>query len=300
MKELKDKMIYASFIGDALSLGVHWIYSGKEIVKSHGKITDYIDPSGSKYHSNKKKGEQTHYGDQMMILMESIADEKGFDSKKFSEKWQDFFKDYKGYFDGATKTTLDNLKKGELFLNAGSTSSDLAGAARIAPLVYRYFEDEELLLRYAKEQTTLTHKDPQVVESAGFFAAATALVLKGEDPVEALEKTSRDRFSGSVLAKWVEKGIKEASRDSMEALEEYGLSCYVNNAFPGVVQVIAKYHNNLVSALSECISAGGDNAARSIVAGMLLGASDKSGDLPERWVKGLANREKIETLISRM
>lgn len=300
MKELKDKMIYASFIGDALSLGVHWIYSGSEIVKKHGKIMDYIDPSGSKYHSNKNKGDQTHYGDQMMVLLESIAEEKGFDSKKFSEKWQDLFKDYKGYFDGATKNTLNNLKNGELFLEAGSTSNDLAGAARIAPIVYRYFDDENLLLRYAEEQTALTHKDPQVIESAKFFASVTALVLKGEHPVEALEKTSRDKFSGSVIAEWVKKGIKGAAKDSMEALEDYGLTCHIPDAFPGVIQVIAKYHNNLVSAFSECISAGGDNAARSIVVGMILGASEGSGDLPEKWLNGLAYRDKIKTLIGRM
>lgn len=300
MEKLKDKMIYAAFIGDALSLGVHWIYSGPEIVAGHGKIMDYIDPSGSRYHSNKNKGEQTHYGDQMMVLLESIADEKGFDSEKFSEKWQDLFKNYKGYFDGATKNTLNNLKNGQLFSDAGSTSNDLSGAARIAPLVYRYFDDENRLIRYAKEQTALTHRDPLVIDAAWFFAVAAALILNGAHPVEALEKTAMDKFNGSVLSEWVKKGIKESSRDSMEALDDYGLTCHINHAFPGVIQIIAKYHNNLVAGISECVSAGGDNAARSIVAGMIIGASSGSGNIPEKWLNGLEYRDKIKTLIGRM
>jgi ADP-ribosylglycohydrolase len=298
MKELRDKMIYSAFIGDALSLGVHWIYSSEEISGNHGKVKEYIDPSGSRYHSSKKKGDQTHYGDQMMVLLESIVGNRGFDPEKFSTEWQNFFKEYNGYFDGATKTTLANLKLGDLYTDAGSDSNDLSGAARIAPLVYLYHDDEEALVRYAREQTALTHRDHLVIDAAAFFAEAAALVLKGAHPVEAIEKTSRNKFSDSIISEWVDMGINKAARESVEAINRFGLTCHIDHAFPGVIQVIAKYHNNLAEGISQCISAGGDNAARAIVAGMILGAYPGSGDIPEGWFKGLNYGERINTLIS--
>lgn len=298
MKELRDKMIYAAFIGDALSLAVHWIYSSGEITGKHGRIKDYIDPSVNRYHSSKKTGEQTHYGDQMLLLLESLAKEKGFDPERFSTEWRDFFKGYTGYFDGATKTTLANLELGDLYLDAGSDSNDLAGAARIAPLVYLYYDDEEILVRYAREQTALTHRDPLVLDAAAFFAQAASLILKGAHPQEAVEKTSKDKFSGTTISEWVKKGIDSVEQESVQALNSFGLSCHIDHAFPGVIQVISKYHNNLYGGISECISAGGDNAARSIVVGMILGASASSGDIPGNWVNGLAAGGRLDTLIN--
>jgi ADP-ribosylglycohydrolase len=297
MKNLKDKMLYSAFIGDALALGVHWIYSSKTITDKYGLITEYIDPSENQYHNNKLKGEQTHYGDQMLILLESIAEKKGFEIEAFSEKWQNLFSDYPGYFDGATKSTLANIKNGSLFLNAGSESNDLAGAARIAPLIYFYHNDIELLVKYSKEQTMLTHRDPHVVEASEFFARTSVLVLNGEHPVEAVKKTARDNFSNSLLSEWTAKGIESKAEETISALNSIGLTCHIHQAFPGVIQTIARHENNLKAGLSECISAGGDNAARSITAGMILGASEYSGELPEKWIKGLKADGKIKKIL---
>jgi len=300
MKNLKDKMLYSAFIGDALALGVHWIYSSETIIDKYGLVAEYIDPSKSQYHSNKLKGEQTHYGDQMLILLESLAEKNGFDIKAFSEKWQNLFSDYTGYFDGATKTTLANIKNGSLFLNAGSDSNDLAGAARIAPLVYFYHDDVELLVKYSREQTILTHRDPLVADAAEYFARTAVLVLNGEHPVDAMNKTSRDHFSSSILNEWTAKGIDAKTEDTVKTLNNIGLTCHIHHAFPGVVQVIAGHENNLKSGLSECISAGGDNAARSIIAGMILGASEYSGVLPEEWIHGLKAGERIQKILSKI
>jgi ADP-ribosylglycohydrolase len=290
-------MIYSAFIGDALAMGVHWIYTSKTITDKFHDIIDYIDPSKSEYHNNKNSGAQTHYGDQMMLLLESLAENKGFDINSFSLKWQNFFKDYTGYFDGATKTTLANLKNGSLFLNAGSESNDLSGAARIAPLVYLYHDNVDLLVKYSREQTLLTHRDRDVVDAAEFFARTAVLVLNGEHPVDAVKKTAQDNFKNTILDQWVTKGLENQTEDTIKTLNSFGLSCHIHHAFPGVIQVIARHENDLKGGLSECIKAGGDNAARSIIAGMILGASKNSGELPEVWIRGLGATEKITALI---
>ncbi len=297
MNSLKEKMLYSAFIGDALALGVHWIYASGTIIDKFDTLINYIDPSKSQYHSNKGMGEQTHYGDQMMLLLESIAENKKFDLKDFSLSWQKLFKDYTGYFDGATKTTLTNLKNGSLFLDAGSESNDLAGAARIAPLVYLYNDNVELLVKYCREQTMMTHRDSLVIDASEFFARTAVLVLNGERPSDAVKKTAQDNFKNRILNQWALKGLENKSEDTVETLNSFGLSCHIDNAFPGVIQVICRHENDLKAGLSECIKAGGDNAARSIIAGMILGSSKDSGDLPDEWIKGLKAAEKIKKIL---
>jgi len=297
MKNLLNKMIYSAFIGDALALGVHWIYSSETIMSKYGKVKDFIDPSNSEYHNNKHKGEQTHYGDQMMLLLESLRDSNNFDAESFSIKWQNLFQDYTGYFDGATKATLANIKNGSLFLNAGSESNDLAGAARIAPLVYRYHDDAKMLVKYSREQTLLTHRDPLVVDAAEFFARSAVLILNGESPITAVKKTAKDHFNNTILDQWVTKGLENRTEDIYIALTTLGLSCHIHHAFPGVIHVIARHEKDLKGALTESVTAGGDNAARSIIAGMILGASKDSGDLPEEWIRGLIAGERIKKIL---
>ena len=64
-----------------------------------------------------------------LLLLKSIAGNAGFDINRFASHWQEFFKTYEGYFDGATKATLENFAAGKGPADAGSDSDDLAGAA---------------------------------------------------------------------------------------------------------------------------------------------------------------------------
>ena len=64
--------VIGAFVADALSLGVHWVYNTDVIDKKLGRVEHYYDPMTS-YHTGKKAGDFTHYGDQMMVLLESAS-----------------------------------------------------------------------------------------------------------------------------------------------------------------------------------------------------------------------------------
>ena len=67
-------MVFASFAGDALALGGHWVYNAAVIEKKYGRLDRYENPLGRSYHPTKEKGAFTHYGDQMLLLLDDIAD----------------------------------------------------------------------------------------------------------------------------------------------------------------------------------------------------------------------------------
>jgi ADP-ribosylglycohydrolase len=293
-------MVYASFAADALALGAHWIYDVDLIDRNLGRVSDFCKPQPPTYHPTKGRGDFTHYGDQTLVLLRSLAERGGFDERDFSLAWRELFTDYTGYVDGATRQTLKQIDAGTPPGEAGSSSQDLAGAARIAPLVYRYRDDRDHLVAAARRQTALTHKSPIVIDSAEFFARAACHSLDGIPAVEALRRSADESPAGGPICGWVDSGLRSAAIDTRTAIRKFGQMCDIEVAFPAAIHVIAKYENRLEEGLIENVMAGGDSAGRGLVVGMLLGARSDLQAVPRRWLEGLTARATIEGLLTRI
>jgi ADP-ribosylglycohydrolase len=300
MRDKAEAMVLASFAVDSLALGVHWIYDVQQISSQHGQVETFLKPKENSHHPTKDKGEFTHYGDQQMVLLESIATKRGFDLNDFSERWQRFFRDYDGYVDRATKGTLRNFAEGKGPQDSGSPSNDLAGASRIAPLVFCYRNNFDELMVAAREQTRMTHGDPLTVHSAEFFARVAWMILNSASPSEAIAEVTQNYFSDTIFAEWVQEGFASKDTESVPAIGRFGQSCHTPDAFPGVIHLIAKYEKDLKEALVQAVMAGGDNAARGMVVGMILGAHLGLENLPEEWLTDLKKGEEIKRLLSQI
>lgn len=290
----KKAMVLGSFIGDSLALGVHWIYDTREILEDYGRVTSFVDPSPELYHPNRKKGEFTHYGDQTLVLLEAIAGKGYFDPGDFSYRWRSLFENYDGYIDQATRTTLRNYSLGKTWECAASSSEDLAGSSRIAPVVYRYAGEPGMLVEACKSQTRITHNHPLVVEAAEFLARTTRAVLGGTKPVKAMKETMDSLPGSSELYDMFRTGLESVGEETTAAIARLGQGCGVSEAFPSVVHLIAGYEEDFERALIECVMAGGDSAARAMIIGMVLGAYLGRESIPGQWLSGLKAREKIE------
>jgi ADP-ribosylglycohydrolase len=222
MSNKGKSMVMASFVADSLALGAHWIYDTEEISSKFGKVDTLLKPVPDSYHSTKEKGEFTHYGDQSLVLLESIAAKRGFDLTDFSDRWRALFEDYKGYIDQATKITLTNYAAGKTAENAGSPSDEIAGASRMAPLVFCNREDPVKLAEDVRAQTSMTHQDPLTLDSAEFFALVTRRVLKGSTPVEAINQVSDERFAQSPLSQWAAEGLESRDKESVPVISNFG------------------------------------------------------------------------------
>ena len=288
--------VLGSFVADALALGVHWVYNTRVIDKKFGRIDGYLDPLTS-YHKGKKAGDQTHYGDQMLVLMESLEKDSTFDLEIFASRWRRFFDTYTGYFDHATQDTLHNLLSGKDFETCGSLSEDLGGACRIAPLVPVFEDDPEKLVAAARKQTALTHNNADVLAAAEFFSRTTATVLAGAKPLQAVDTVLDRHFKASSIETLVMEGLDSRAMDTRQTIADFGQACSVEVALPGVVHIIARYTDNFEGALVENIMAGGDSAARGIPAAMILGAHHGLEAIPGKWLDGLASRERVEQFL---
>ena len=300
MKDKPKAMVLASFAADSLALGAHWIYNTRVIDKKFGRVEHFLKPERPTYHPTKDRGEFSHYGDQTLTLLESVAECDGFNLSDFSRRWQKLFENYDGYVDGATKGTLENLASAKSPSDSGSNSDDLAGASRIASLVYVYRNDLPQLIASAKSQTAFSHNHSQVINCAAFFAAIAYQILAGAAPVAAIEQAQKDKFASEPMKEWIQMGLQSAEADSRQAILDFGQMCEIPAAFPGVVHLIAKYENDLKNALIENVMAGGDSAGRGLLVGLVLGAHLGMKAIPPEWLNDMKAYPQLTHILAKI
>ena len=293
-------ILITSLVADALSLGSHWIYSQREIADKFGDITGYSDPATS-YHPGKQAGDFTHYGDQTMLLLRSLALHGRFDLAFFANEWRLFWErtETQSYRDGATKATLANLRNGLSPSQAASPSNDIAGAARIAPLFLLKWKSDDDLIAAARAQTSFTHGDPAVVETAEFFARVTLAVQQGIAIPDALRAVVPHTAWNAIPGDWFEAALASSASSATDsaATKAHGLTCHVPDAFPAICHLLMRHPNDGVAALTANVAAGGDSAARGMIMGMIHGAKPDAKPLPEHWLTDLRAYSEIQQLI---
>ncbi|MGJ8638699.1 MAG: ADP-ribosylglycohydrolase family protein [Opitutaceae bacterium] len=293
MTELDQRragLLFGSFTAEALSLGVHWIYDTKKLAQKYESITEYHAPGADSHHPKKQAGDQSHLGDQGLVLANFLTRERRWDKTAFMKDWVSMWANYDDYFDHATKTTLSNIKRGVMQNKAGSESSELAGPARSTPLIaFLADEDESVVLKATEQQTELTHNSREAFETSHFLTTASYQLMRGADLQETIEATA---------PAWVLNSVRSVRQlDSIKAIDELGQSCSIRSALPAVVFLIQTCGDDLPKAFEENAKAGGDNCARALALGTLLGASHGIEAIPKEWIEKLNAKKELDALL---
>jgi len=283
----KKGLLLGSILADAFSLGAHWIYDCDKIKKNFGEYDQLHNPLSDSFHTNRKKGEHTHYGDQSLLLLEFLAQKGDFNKSEFQKFWAERMSHYDGYIDHATKATLSAIKKGEKW---GSNSSDLSGASRIAPIIY-CTSDKEKGIKDSISQTKVTHNNEKVIAATEFFARTAYAILDGEKPESAMDKVDKEMKNSYVTQK-LKTARKHLDLSSEKAIKEMGQACTVGGAFPATIYIILKYSEDYRKAMIANVMAGGDSAARGLLVGMILGAY-REDTIPKEWMNEMCSLERV-------
>lgn len=291
-------LLYGSLIGDALALGAHWIYDQGELKNDFGRVTDFLDPRPGSYHPGKRHGQQTHYGDQALTLMDSIQSWGRFTVDGFAEDWRRMWTGYSDYFDHATKETLANLDAGLTGTAAGSPSKELGGAARIAPLLVALSGDSvEPAVKAARVQTGLTHGSTIAGDSAEFLTRLVFALLAGAALPAAIDAAASGAYQDLDVPALRRRVEETRSLTIPEAAKALGLACPADQALPTLLMLLDRCGDDVETALIENVMAGGDNAARGLALGMVLGALHGKSKIPERWIRGLEAAEITDAFL---
>ncbi len=285
--ERLNGMLFGAFVADAYALGLHWIYDTDKLKSESNHLHGFISPARDSFHKGKRKGEFTHYGDQSLLLLKSISTEKGFSRDVFKTHWMTYMEKYEGYIDHATRESLTTL---DLSTRLGSSSDELGGYARVAPLIFYHFDDPKLK-RYVEEQTRLTHNNETLLGYAQFFTDLVLELIIGKD----LNKTIEVLIESYPKVKKHYLSIKDRlNEDTISVIKDIGQSCASPFAVPASLYLILKYADDYEEAMKANVLSGGDSAGRGMVIGMILGAYLGISAIPKHWIDGLVAKDAIQ------
>jgi ADP-ribosylglycohydrolase len=73
----------------------------------------------------------------------------------------------------------------------------------------------------------------------------------------------------------------------------YGMPCAIYHQLPAVYYLAARFHDDFEAALLHAINGGGQNMARAMLTGALVGAQVGLAGIPQRFIDGLAERDRL-------
>ena len=286
-------LMWGSLLGDAYSLGGHWVYDQEELANSELNLEELNDPLTS-YHPTKRAGDFTHYGDQTVWLLEYMKKAQVYDPFVYGELWQKNMTNYNGYKDSASNDSLLNMKSGRSFLAAGSGSHDLSVVGRHAPIMFTLKGMDEML-ESVKFHNCLTHMSKETLDASKYIAEVTLAMIYNLDVESTLQE--RAKFYGEDVEAEVEKAFKIKKKDSNEAIKELSTSCNVTGGLAATIYLLINYHDDFDALMKANVLAGGDSAARGMVAGMIVGARYGFEAIKPSWIESLNEYEALNKLI---
>lgn len=80
----------------------------------------------------------------------------------------------------------------------------------------------------------------------------------------------------------------------------YGMPCAIYHILPASYYLAARFHNDFESAILHALNGGGQNQARSILTGALVGAQVGLKNIPQRFIAGLNEKDEILDLAKKL
>ena len=306
--------LWGQLVGDAAALGSHWIYDLDLMRQRFPQgLSGFEAPAEGHYHFGKTPGDQTHYGDGALVLLESIAQVGHFDARAFGLRFLETFEPglYQGYIDQSTKGTIANYRTfteahraDEFDFQKGADDDHLGTASRLAGLVARHRTDPYLLNR-VESLTRVCQDNPRTIAYMKAHALFLSGLLAGLEPRPALAAVD-----GRITALEPEAGpeVQEKCRAALGALKQdvvsatlmFGQSCPLEHSFPAALHAFLRHPDDFKTAILTTLEAGGDNAGRAAMLGAWLGAHLGLEKIPREWRDRLAHRKRIATAVDQV
>lgn len=234
----------------------------------------------------------------------------GFTSQSLREAWQ------------------LRVKQGLPWGQVGGHSDNTEAAERILAIAVRYARDPRQLATHVSANTVLTQTDPTVGAMTTAYAAALGLLIQGqpfdaqissklmalvrsgdlpfhsvtaerathvstgpEPPLRAGQFTSPDALLGMGSIARVARDPDVRIDPAWKVSLVYGLPCSVYHQFPAAYYLAARFADDFETAVLTAVNSGGQNLARALLTGALVGAMVGIDGIPPRFITGLEHAQ---------
>jgi len=330
VQERAKGALMGAFIGDALGLGVHWYYDLNELHRDHGEwISDYKEPKKGRYHENEKAGNLSQAGYILKLMVQSLVEEGDYNQKAFCKKLDsDLFTKIDGIathgIGGYTSQSIrkvyqQRVKQGLPWSEVGSRADTTEAIERNLAIAVLYALQPKKLAKAISEDTFLTQMDDIVGSLSVAYGAVLGqlvqgekldtsiskklmkLVKTGELPFYAITLDTPDiKLFSSPDALLSPSYMAQAAEDPDIIIEPawkvslvYGMPCAIYHMLPASYYLASRFKDDFESGILHAINGGGQNQARAILTGALIGAQVGFDNIPKRFIDGLNDKDEL-------
>lgn len=329
--------VMGALIGDALGVGPHWYYDLDEMRRDYGNwITGYTDPKPHRYHAGLRAGQLSQAGIITTMLLRSVVDRGGYEEDDFCRRLdEELFPQLNGSPTsgpgGYTSQSIleawrRRVQQKKSWTETGGSADTTEAAERALVLAARYAEDPAKVARTVGSNCRLTQADEAIVAMTTAYCCVLALLVAGQrlDPflsdkamdlvktgdlpfhADMTESPRAGRFS-SPDALLTHSYMAEAVLDTGIRIEPawkvsivYGMPCAIYHQLPAAYYLAARFSDDFESAVLHALNGGGQNQARCILTGALVGAQVGLIGIPQRFIQGLENASELVALALRL
>lgn len=243
-------------------------------------------------------------------LLRSIASAGGWDPEAFARGVAALFREGRAVGAGAgTRSAAERLLQGVQWQDAGRPApyAGNGSAMRAAPIGILFRADPAAMVRTAREQSVVTHRDPRCAAGAIAVAGAAALAssletIRGDEVLHQLaawvaddDRTVADALLD--LVAWLPLEPPEAARrlqqqglDPASTRTWQGVSAFVTPSVVWSLYAFLRTPDEYWTTICTAIAVGGDTDTMAAMAGAMSGARGGRGSLPDALVAALNDR----------
>jgi ADP-ribosyl-[dinitrogen reductase] hydrolase len=286
--------------GDALGRPVEF-KSADRIEREHGTVTEMLADGTH----GQPAGTITDDTDLALCIAESLVANDGFDPDDVATR-------FVGWLDGGpfdvglmTSEAIRKLRNGTDPEDAGQlvwesrpegSNAGNGSVMRCAPHAIAFRHDDDTLERVSRDSSAITHADPRCTWGCVILNRTIARLLRDDaDPLGSAIGTSTGAPEELVSAL---RPVHEASiyRSETKVFETplsstgYVVDTLQTGLCCGLIA------DSTEEAIVDAVNRGGDTDTVGAVAGAVAGARPDTDPLPERWLREIDERQRIDSL----
>ncbi|MGD8228695.1 MAG: ADP-ribosylglycohydrolase family protein [Desulfobacteraceae bacterium] len=323
--------IMGTLIGDALGLGCHWYYDLSQFQADYGDwVSDYTSSKTDRkdkfakiaklrHEAGLGPGDVSQTGQVTILLLESLAERGTYDEGDFTSKLDALLETMDGtpfsgrYTDWAMRDVWEQRKSEMDWQEVGSMADTSEGAMRATILAARFFEDPQRVAKLGYQNIRLTHRDPYIVSQSLSFALTVSSLIDNpslSNIGKHMSQLSDQREirelvpSFDCLTQVANAAVAVSSPVKLEPASLvgsiYGLACTLGFMLPAAYYLIHRYPEDFEMAVLSAVNGGGNNMARAALTGALSGAMVGLARIPERFISGLKDSERLLQLAEKV